>query len=105
MRPISVYVHIPFCTVKCGYCDFAAYAGLDHLKTAYGDALLADIVSWGSELEGRTVASIAFGGGTPSEVPAAHIAGVIRAIGERAPLAAGAEVSIEANPGTTTARV
>jgi oxygen-independent coproporphyrinogen-3 oxidase len=103
MKPISVYVHIPFCTVKCGYCDFNAYAGLDPLKPAYRAALLADVASWAPALEGRTVATIAFGGGTPGEVPPPHIADVIGAVRERAPVASDAEVSLEANPGTTDA--
>ena len=40
--PLSVYVHIPFCTVKCGYCDFNAYAGMEELKVSYGEALVAE---------------------------------------------------------------
>jgi oxygen-independent coproporphyrinogen-3 oxidase len=103
MKPISVYVHIPFCTVKCGYCDFNAYAGLDRLKPAYRDALLADVASWAPALEGRTVATIAFGGGTPGEVPSTDIAAVITAIRDRVLLAPDAEISLEANPGTTDA--
>ncbi|MFN0095222.1 MAG: radical SAM family heme chaperone HemW [Dehalococcoidia bacterium] len=98
--PLAVYVHIPFCTVKCGYCDFNAYAGLDSLKTSYRDALLAEIAAWSDVLQGRRVTSISFGGGTPSEVPVRDLAAVIDAIRSRSEVAVDAEVSVEVNPGT-----
>ena len=98
--PLAVYVHIPFCTVKCGYCDFNAYSGMDNLKEAYGAALLAEVHAGTSLLAGRTITSIGFGGGTPGEVPASHIARVVSAIREHASLAPHAEVTLEANPGT-----
>ena len=101
MKPISVYVHIPFCTVKCGYCDFNAYAGMDAIKDAYGDALLAEVRAAGPLLAGRRVYSVAFGGGTPGEIPAAHIASVLEAVREAASFDPTAEISLEANPGTT----
>lgn len=100
MRPLAVYVHIPFCTVKCGYCDFNAYSGMDNLKDAYGAALVAEVHANASLLSGRTIASVGFGGGTPGEVPAAHIGAVLAAIREHARLAPVAEVTLEANPGT-----
>ncbi|HET7738005.1 MAG TPA: radical SAM family heme chaperone HemW [Tepidiformaceae bacterium] len=100
--PIAVYVHIPFCTVKCGYCDFNAYAGLHHLADRYHEALLADLDSWAPDLRGRAVSSIGFGGGTPSEVPAAHIASVIDRVRALGTLESDAEITLEANPGTLT---
>lgn len=102
MTPLSVYVHIPFCTVKCGYCDFNAYAGMDNLKDAYAGAMVSEVPAWEHVLADSEVATIGFGGGTPGEVPAAHIAAVIDAIRAKATLAAGAEVSLEANPGSIT---
>jgi oxygen-independent coproporphyrinogen-3 oxidase len=100
MPPLAVYVHIPFCTVKCGYCDFNAYSGMDNLKDAYGAALVAEVHANAPLLSGRTIASIGFGGGTPGEAPATQIAAVVAAIRRHARLAAGAEVTLEANPGT-----
>lgn len=102
-RPLAVYVHIPFCTYKCGYCDFNAYAGLDGLKLDYGRALVREIEANDAVLAGRTVTSVGFGGGTPSEVPPAQVASVIAAIAARATLASNAEVTLEANPGTCDA--
>ena len=104
MKPLSVYVHIPFCTVKCGYCDFNAYAGMDAIKDSYRDALLAEIRAAAPLLEGRRIATVAFGGGTPGEVPARHIAAILDALRSNAPFEPGAEISLEANPGTTGAR-
>lgn len=100
MSPLAVYVHIPFCTVKCGYCDFNAYAGMDTLKDAYGAAMVAETRANAPLLEGRTITSIGFGGGTPSEVPPGHIAAVIAELRRHALLDRRAEVTLEANPGT-----
>ncbi|MEX2081274.1 MAG: radical SAM family heme chaperone HemW, partial [Dehalococcoidia bacterium] len=102
MKPLAVYVHIPFCTVKCGYCDFNAYAGLHDLAPAYCDALERDIDSWAGAFAGRELASVFFGGGTPSEVPAGHIARVLARLARHSTFATDAEVSLEANPGTLT---
>jgi len=101
VTPLAVYVHIPFCTVKCGYCDFNAYAGLDHLKPGYAGALRSELGAWGARLAGRPVTSIFFGGGTPGEVPASHIAAVLDAARAQFPIARDCEVSIEINPGST----
>lgn len=103
MNGVSVYVHIPFCTIKCGYCDFNAYAGMDNLKDAYREAVLAETAASRPLLAGRAITTVAFGGGTPGEIPGSHIAAVIAAMGAAAPFAADAEVSLEANPGTTGA--
>ena len=80
MRPVSVYVHIPFCTVKCGYCDFNAYAGMDSLKAAYRDAVLAELRAWAPAIGGRAIATVAFGGGTPGEVPPSDIAAILASV-------------------------
>jgi len=100
---LAVYVHIPFCTYKCGYCDFNAYAGLDALKLSYGEALVREVRASAPLFAGRTVSSIGFGGGTPSEVPPEQIAAVIAAVKAEARLEPGAEVTLEANPGTSSA--
>src|SRR3970282_2214306 len=102
MKPLAVYVHIPFCTVKCGYCDFNAYAGMDHLKASYADALAAEIHGWKDLLAQRRIATVGFGGGTPGEVPASDIARDLEALAAVSTIDAGAEISLEANPGTTS---
>lgn len=99
--PLALYVHIPFCDHRCAYCDFNAYAGLDGLMPAYVGALIAEMQAWGQILTGyQFVPTIYFGGGTPSLLPLSLLAQVIGAIRERFTVAADAEWSVEANPGT-----
>ncbi len=100
--PLAVYVHIPFCTIKCGYCDFNAYAGMDALKDGYADALVREVTADRPLFAGRVVTSIGFGGGTPGEMAPSHIAAVIDAVRASAAVAADLEVSLEANPGSTS---
>jgi len=102
VKPLAVYVHIPFCTVKCGYCDFNAYAGMDALKPSYRDALLAEIDGRAPVLRGRELTSIHFGGGTPGEVPPPDIQAAIERLSRHAPIAPDAEIGLETNPGTAS---
>ena len=98
---LAVYVHIPFCVVKCGYCDFNAYANLDGLKPAYAGALRSDLESWSDVLLGAAVHSISFGGGTPGEFPPADLVATVEVVRRLGSIEPGAEISLEANPGTT----
>src|SRR3990172_1688227 len=68
-QPLSLYLHIPFCTAKCGYCDFNSYAGHDHLIPSYVQALVHEAQLWRSATAGRTVETVFFGGGTPTLLP------------------------------------
>jgi oxygen-independent coproporphyrinogen-3 oxidase len=101
MQPISVYLHIPFCRHRCGYCDFNTYAGLDGLIFAYTDALIKEIeflrAAAGERLPAHTVF---FGGGTPSLLPLADVERILGALRRHFALATDAEISLEANPGT-----
>ncbi|HET6876917.1 MAG TPA: radical SAM family heme chaperone HemW [Jatrophihabitans sp.] len=107
--PFGVYVHVPFCRTRCGYCDFNTYTatelGPGVSRGAYADTVLqelrlaADVLA-GAELP--PVTSVFFGGGTPSLLPAEHLGLVIREIGERFGLADDAEITTEANPETVT---
>lgn len=101
-EPLAVYVHIPFCTIKCGYCDFNAYAGLDDLKDAYARALLREAEAAAPLLARRTISSVGFGGGTPGEFPASHIAALLDLLRSVAPFEPRAEVTLEVNPGTSS---
>ncbi|HEY8489659.1 MAG TPA: radical SAM family heme chaperone HemW [Dehalococcoidia bacterium] len=97
---LSLYVHVPFCDVKCGYCDFNSYAGLDSLMPAYTDALLEEIRRWSPHARGYTVHTVFFGGGTPSLLPPACLERILAAIRDAFTLDAAPEISLEANPGT-----
>ena len=114
MKPLSLYVHIPFCIVKCGYCDFNSYA-LDTLlekghagedwARRYGDALMAEAKSRAEQfsLNGREVGTIFFGGGTPSLFPAEETRRVLDFIAASFDLAPDCEITLEANPGAAEA--
>jgi putative oxygen-independent coproporphyrinogen III oxidase len=91
----AAYVHIPFCSAVCPYCDFAVVAGQDHLTTRYIDALCAEITA--SEMW-RSLEAVYFGGGTPSHVDPALLGRVLDALISRHGITSAAEVSLEANP-------
>jgi oxygen-independent coproporphyrinogen-3 oxidase len=99
-EPLSIYVHIPFCTAKCGYCDFNSYAGHDHLIPSYSQALVREAKLWRSATAGRPVTTVFFGGGTPSLMPLDEMAQVMEGLRDAFDFAPDAEVTLEANPGS-----
>ena len=102
MKPptLSVYVHFPWCVRKCPYCDFNSYTLQGQLpEVQYVDALLRDIATQAPSASGREVISVFLGGGTPSLISPEGIARVLQGIGAQLPLAADAEITLEANPG------
>jgi oxygen-independent coproporphyrinogen-3 oxidase len=103
LPPLSLYVHLPWCLRKCPYCDFNSHelrADIGQLERAYGAALVADLESALPSVWGRRVHSVFFGGGTPSLFSAAVIEALLGAFRARLPIAADAEITLEANPGT-----
>jgi putative oxygen-independent coproporphyrinogen III oxidase len=101
LPPLALYVHIPWCVKKCPYCDFNSHqAGKTVPEAAYVDALVADLEQALPEVWGRRVASVFFGGGTPSLFSAAAIEALISAFRARLALAPDCEITLEANPGT-----
>ena len=103
-RPFSLYLHIPFCTHKCPYCDFNTYAVTALPEQEYIEALLVEIDTMASrdEWRGRTVQTIFFGGGTPSLLSARAISKIINVVRGYFELATHAEISLEANPGSVS---
>lgn len=91
----AVYVHIPFCSAVCPYCDFAVVAGQDQLAERYVEAVCAEI---GRTDPWRPLESVYFGGGTPSHVHPELLMRILAALTEKHGLAAEAEVTLEANP-------
>ena len=73
-RKLGIYVHIPFCASKCGYCDFYSLAGCDRLMPKYQDALVAHIRESYGTLKSYEVDTVYFGGGTPSYYGAQRLA-------------------------------
>ncbi len=101
--PFGIYVHVPFCASRCGYCDFNTYTA-DELggasRDSYADLAIAEIVMARKVLgpAAPAVSTVFFGGGTPTLLPPADLAGILRAIGAEFGMAADAEVTTEANP-------
>jgi putative oxygen-independent coproporphyrinogen III oxidase len=110
-RAFGVYVHVPFCRVRCGYCDFNTYTsselggGADqasYAATATAELDLAAGVLDAAGLPARPASTVFFGGGTPTLLPAADLAGLLGAVRDRFGLAPDAEVTTEANPDSVT---
>jgi putative oxygen-independent coproporphyrinogen III oxidase len=96
----GLYVHIPFCLTRCGYCDFNAYAGMEHLSAPYVDALRREARLAAGEWKGVGFATIFLGGGTPTTLSSDTIGRLIELFNEHFDVVADAEVTCEANPDT-----
>ena len=105
MDTLGLYFHIPFCKGKCPYCDFYSLADKS-LHTAYKEAVCEEIKTlsrcreFAADAHSRTVDTVYFGGGTPSEWGAENIRCVLQAVREQFSLAADAEITVECNPST-----
>jgi oxygen-independent coproporphyrinogen III oxidase len=96
-----LYVHIPFCKHKCGYCDFNAYAGMDRLMPDYVDALERELIFARERYPFQQLDTVYLGGGTPSLLPAGLAARLLDFIRANFNVAPDAEVTLEANPAST----
>jgi putative oxygen-independent coproporphyrinogen III oxidase len=99
--PLSLYVHMPWCVRKCPYCDFNSHQrGSTPPPASYIDALLVDFERELPSIGEREIETIFFGGGTPSLFPPEEFARLLEALRRLIRIAANAEVTLEANPGT-----
>lgn len=106
-RPFGVYVHVPFCSVRCGYCDFNTYTadelGEGATRASYADTAISEI-----ELAARSrtslpvVSTVFFGGGTPTQLPSADLVRILDVLRDAFGLAPDVEVTTEANPDSVT---
>jgi oxygen-independent coproporphyrinogen-3 oxidase len=94
----SVYVHVPFCASRCGYCDFNTYTADEAGQDGYLDAILRELKLAAGAVPGAPVDTVFFGGGTPTLLPPGDLARILDGIDATWGLAAGAEVTTEANP-------
>ena len=99
MKELELYLHIPFCVKKCNYCDFLSAPAGEETRAAYVDALLEEIRGF-DEPEDYEVVTVFFGGGTPSILPGQAIFRIMEALREKFSFRKGAEITLEANPGT-----
>jgi oxygen-independent coproporphyrinogen-3 oxidase len=96
---LSAYVHIPFCQVRCTYCDFNTYAGLEPLFQPYVEALIAE-VNWLAARFSGPLNTLYLGGGTPTRLPADMLQRILVTCQQTFGIRPEAEISCEANPGT-----
>jgi oxygen-independent coproporphyrinogen-3 oxidase len=96
-----LYVHIPFCKHKCGYCDFNAYAGMDRIMPDYIDALERELMHARERFPFQQLETVYLGGGTPSLLSADLAARLLSFIRATFNVAPDAEVTLEANPAST----
>jgi len=110
-RALGLYVHIPFCAVRCGYCDFNTYTATElgggasqdaYAQTAVSEVALAAKVLARSGVPERKLSTVFFGGGTPTLLPAGDLARILRAAIDQWGIEDGAEVTTEANPDSVT---
>lgn len=97
----SLYLHIPFCSHRCAYCDFNTYAGQERLIPAYVDALSAEVDYVGRRAPSDVaVGTLFFGGGTPSLLSPPQVGAILDSVRQAFALSIDAEITLEANPGT-----
>ncbi len=102
---VALYVHIPYCLAKCPYCDFNSYAASTWPEHEYAAALERELETRAAEepLRSATIGTVFFGGGTPSLLAPRTIGALLEAVARVRPIADGAEITLEANPGTVDA--
>jgi oxygen-independent coproporphyrinogen-3 oxidase len=103
-RPLGIYLHVPFCATRCGYCDFNTYTAVELgpgvSQSSYADTAIAELDLAHRVLgdAARPVSTVFVGGGTPTLLPPAELTRMLRAVDERFGLEPGAEVTTESNP-------
>lgn len=102
VRPLSIYVHVPFCASRCGYCDFNTYTatelGDSVSRATFHEVLASEVRVAAQELGPREVSTVFFGGGTPTLIGASALGEVLASIRAEFALAPDAEITTEANP-------
>ena len=101
-KRLGIYIHIPFCISKCAYCDFLSFPTDQETQNLYTRRLREDIDAMGKKYGDIPVDTIFIGGGTPSVPDSALIVGIMEHVRKAFHVAEGAEISMEANPGTVT---
>lgn len=102
MRPLEIYVHIPFCIKKCAYCDFLSAPSTAEEREAYVALVCEEIEASRGRMDGYSVKSIFFGGGTPSLLTGEQFIRLMGAFRGSFEIAGDSEITLEMNPGTVT---
>ena len=111
VKDLSAYIHVPFCAVRCGYCDFNTYTNAElgggGSQAEYADNAMAEMdltlaADRAAGYEYEEISTVFFGGGTPTLLPADDLVRMLDHLRSLIPLAEGAEVTTEANPDSVT---
>lgn len=100
LKPLGIYIHIPFCIRKCKYCDFLSFVSDEKTMEQYVESLCEEIQSFFQKYKDYEVKSVYLGGGTPSVLKPELTKKILNTLHEIAVIASDAEISTEANPGT-----
>ena len=101
-KKLGIYIHIPFCLSKCGYCDFNSYSSMEGIINEYVEAIKKEFSLYSPELKDYEGISIFFGGGTPTILESGQLIAIFESCKSLFNLTADAEITIEANPETLT---
>ena len=101
-KDLELYIHIPFCVKKCDYCDFLSFPAEEKMQEDYVEALLKELVFYGTKYKDRRITTIFIGGGTPSWLRADLILKIMETVRQNFSVDRDAEITIECNPGTVT---
>jgi oxygen-independent coproporphyrinogen-3 oxidase len=99
--PLGIYIHVPFCAARCGYCDFNTYVPAAGQPSEFVGAALLEIAQARAQLGARSVSTVFIGGGTPTLLGASDLLRLLDGVGDAFGLVRGAEVTTEANPEST----
>ena len=99
---MELYIHIPFCVKKCGYCDFLSFPADERTQKLYVKALLCELDFYAKRYAGYTISTIDMGGGTPSWLDEGEMEQILEKVYTGFSVAEDAEISVECNPGTIT---
>ncbi|MCL2755953.1 MAG: radical SAM family heme chaperone HemW [Firmicutes bacterium] len=102
LKPLSIYIHIPFCEKRCDYCDFVSFDDCSSQMDAYVDALCGEIKGYSEKCKKHVIETLFFGGGTPSTLSAEQMTKIFESLRENFVFCKDVEASIECNPNSLT---
>lgn len=105
VKDLGIYVHIPFCLQKCGYCDFVSFCSTDEQKEQYVSALIKEIENLCAFAKDRTVSTVYIGGGTPTTLSDSQLSRILSSLYKNFDINKDAEITVEANPETVTLKL
>jgi len=101
-KRVGIYIHIPFCSSKCAYCNFYSLAGSDKLMQPYHETVIRHIEEYSPQLDGYLIDTVYFGGGTPNHYGVSRLVSILAALKKHGHVLLESEITVEINPGRIT---